>query len=484
MKSNNKLNKAFKDALDGHPEPLRDAQWERLRAELDEKRQKKPFPWIFVLAAVLMVGIAAGYFIGFRSNDSINGQISENKEFNSRNSSPENPLNEKMENEISQNPVQNVFDSLLGVNQSNQLDQHRSENSNARSNALNDRNTMVSDNRNDYENPLSSHNNSSNPFKTLSEPEKEISNSKDDVDSDYISDENESDQTDSGDDGRNPTVEPLLRNENEIGKRDSVKVSNDIAKLDDKDSIKKNKTKEENDPDDKGKGKFVLGLCSGVTMVSTKVVGFSNEENLHKETRSVFENAFERQQSRFFNFSFEWYFSKNIGLKLNTGLQYRSVNTNVDFDYKLKEAPFRDAEGKILTYITLPDSNAMTFRLQDKIGFKMVSLPIQLGYLVPITRKSEVMISGGITLSALLGTSGHTLSIDELSVKPVGEMLTRKFNVGYAGGLMYSYNIYKNWWLGLETQIQSSRMDYDMYYGVLKSRINVNSFNLNLRYKL
>lgn len=38
MKPNNKLNQALKDALFEHPEPLHDGQWERLRVELEEKR--------------------------------------------------------------------------------------------------------------------------------------------------------------------------------------------------------------------------------------------------------------------------------------------------------------------------------------------------------------------------------------------------------------------------------------------------------------
>ena len=93
-------------------------------------------------------------------------------------------------------------------------------------------------------------------------------------------------------------------------------------------------------------------------------------------------------------------------------------------------------------------------------------------------------MGAGVNLSALVGSTGSSFSLNELSYKQAGDMIQNPFNIGLNANLGYSRRLYGKWWLSAEAGLQTMNMRYDLGSGELRSRMISQSLALNLRYKI
>jgi hypothetical protein len=242
--------------------------------------------------------------------------------------------------------------------------------------------------------------------------------------------------------------------------------------------------KEKELPGDNAIPRFAIGFSSGFSPVRTSVSKVSNGSKLHKDTRGLFDQMNDNQRSTFINIGFDYMLLPKLSLGFSSGLQCREISNTIDLTYKLNEIPFREKNGDIQFYIHVPDSQRPpVISVRSQMTFRFVNVPFRLSYGYVFKGSNELQFSGGLNLSMLAGVKGNTFSVNEVSIKPVSETIEGFFNVGYTGGLMYSRKIYKNWWLGIETQFQRNHLKYDTGYGTLKSKTDIYNFNFNLKYR-
>lgn len=497
MKPNNKLNQALKDALFEHPEPLHDGQWERLRVELEEKKKRRFLPWFFLFAGVLLcAGLIHLYINSDGDKIAIQNQSAANQtnshasdqnvaasksnelpaaDLNTSTSSSDETAMKTEPNSttISRHTSQSPASSYSPTLQQSINDGHGPSNNN-----LGLSNSFGSDDNKDKpsESITDINVNQGLPVKTK---EDNISNNKS-VDNDDNRDKAQQEPINKTKlvtgDGNN-SKEPLK-------KEDDVKSTKSTEVEIKKDTTKKTDTT--NGPgDDKKIVKWVFGLNAGYSAVNSVVTGITNEEQLHKDSRNIFKMGNDKQSAMFYNFNVEFKFSQKLGLRLNTGLHYRLLNNKVDFTYKLSQVPVRMPDNTILTYITIPDSsNPIIFRVRENQSYSFLSIPLYLNYSLPINAHSELLLGGGVNISALVGSTGSAFSLNEMSYKQSGDMIKHPVNLGMSLSLGYSRRLFGNWWLGADFSMQSMGLRYDLGYGDLKSRMNSRSLGLNIRYKL
>jgi hypothetical protein len=505
MKSNNKLNKALIEALRDKPEPLHEAQWDKLYAEL-HKEKKRRFLWIFFVWGLIGVGAAASYLVWGSFSDAkltkpaaassinktnivsdsdglVNSTVSEselthtntNQTINSidaSNASVGNPselLNpEKKPANIRRNYKRNY--------NSSHFSDYEADNVNDKNYTFNNDTPEVKENESHAITEISK-----NPINDLTPgsifnpdlntdlsgtmlKEKKLTQTVTKPDSNSNLDE---DKTSLSHDNKKDTLHTDL-----------------ITDLNKKDEEEKKKKKvNEDDKFKAGNGKFVFGLSYGFNFVNTKVVRLEKEEFLHKDTRNIFDSSNANQSSQYVNFSFEYKF-KNFGLRLNSGLQYRSVYNKVDFNYKLREVALRNPDNSIVTYIPVPDSSALKFHVSNPQSMRFLTLPVLLSYGWPIGNKYEFILNAGVNFTTMIGSSGTGFDINSQEEKDIGSLIKQKLTLGYSGGFQISRQIYNRWWLGLETNISNINLEYKFGDGGIKSRISNRSINLQLRYKL
>lgn len=530
MKQNNRLNKALHEALRDHPEPLHEAQWERLRADLDRDKKRK-FPWFFLLTgAVLLASISTYILINTSSVPDHQLSVQSNTtESGSQNATQSNPDSTEQIGSSQQSPAsgaQNSDNSKSTAPVSG--NGHAGNGSGVISNPNNQPNKPIQSNSNPSQsNSNSSHSNqhggsgsspvnaSGNPDITADLPAKNpITNNptqnREPLDKKSHGKENSNDQTDSANDSRkitdntNPDLPKTMQGKSvEPGSVDSHKPADDTqsgdsskiktnstadAQTDDKKGDKSNVNKNPgkspgNGGNDDKPSRMVFGFTGGISLATTKIVDLTNQKYFHKDTKKVFEENNQHQTSTFFNFSFE-YKLKNFGLRFNSGLQYRSIYNSVNYDYRLNEVPWRNADNSIDTYFRVPDSSAMSFKINSKQALRFITIPLQLSYGFKLSEKYEMILNAGLNLSALVGAKGNALDLVNYETTSVSSMIKQKFTFGYTGGLQISRQLYNNWWLGLEANLGTINLAYNLGYGDLKSRIFNRSLSFQLRYKL
>lgn len=480
MKSSNKLNKALKDALDNNPMPLHESQWERLQKDLGKDERKPKFLYWFLIVIPMIMVLGFGYYLGRESkSDSTKSElaiVNTTVGNATKSNSNENDLNTP--NQANTIVEQNPNSSNTSKNNSTNTTQNISANNNSNTAESNTNNT-------------SSNQNNSNTFSESPESN---------------SNENQVNTQNSSNENLNSSTDIIANGENEVNiqdmespiqvysmmnypKKKEFKWNNKdddpikFSFVDYKESFKKS-SKDKKITDDPERTFFALGFASGFSLVSTEVSGISNSEKLHKDTRSLFEQSTENQHSYYLNVNFEWLPFKNFNFGLNTGIQYIEVSNDMDIKYKLNQIPFRMPNGDISFYIPISDSmNPPTIQVKNRATYRFVNVPLKIGYTFPLGSKQEIGLSGGINMSFLAGTKGNTFSLNEASVQPIKEIITNVFNVGYMGSVMYSRQVYKQWWIGAEYQFQRNNLKYDMDYGILSSKLKVNAINLNFRFK-
>jgi hypothetical protein len=472
MKSNNKLNTALKDALYEHHEPLREAQWERLRAELEEKKKRRFLPWFFVGAGLLLLSGAFSYYL--ISKPSVQTAISDTTTQTNSHASATSKATPQVDPGAellakTEPSMDNDFNAVKGTKG---FEPYKTQTSSGRK-ILKDGAFKSSAGKDLPEN--------TEPMKWGS------------VDHQIqLADIN---------DGLKKAVEKLQMsvsdNENPIenqsakvgkteeNKPETVQSDNSTASLNNKDTTVKKTNKDDDSTKKPEKVRFIIGGSAGIAGVRSEVKGLSNEERLHKDSKNVFKMSNENQSAMFVNLNFEFKLSQRVGLRFNTGLHHKRINNQVNFTYKLREIPIRLPDNTILSYITVPDtSNPLVINVRESQSYSFLSLPLLVNYSLPINKNSELLMGAGVNLSALVASTGSSFSLNELSYKQAGDMIQNPLSFGLNGSLGYSRRLYGKWWLSAEAGMQSMNLRYDLGSGELRSKMVSQSLALNLRYKI
>ncbi|MCC6818832.1 MAG: hypothetical protein IT245_08075 [Bacteroidia bacterium] len=485
MKSGNKLNQALKKALQEHPQPLHEAQWERIRAELEEKK-RRPFLWLYFFGSALLL-LTIGGLVYWNASNNI-----ESVKSISIQPAIENPIvNINVDSTLEvKSDIKHLSQTETEINNSIESKRNTQLQTTQKSLKIDDipakSKSLSAANTNRFRRPNPVNDQLLYDIENL-KPNSIKSNSLDNLIQNIGASKHvlvESPKV------MNDTIEkindsaqqtPQLTNaiaQNEDG------VESDIPTDDSTKSKKKKKKSKVSEKGEYGNGVFVLGLATGITSINTSVVKLTNQEYLHKDTKNVFEAGNKNQSAFFMNFSFEYKLG-SLGFRLNSGLQYRSISNDINFNYKLSQIAVRNSDNTISFYINVPDSsNPMVFKLQSRQSFQFITLPLQLSYGLKLNSKYEAIFNAGVNISGLVASSGKMFNLNSFEAKPVNTLMNRKINYGLNGGIQLSRHLYRQWWLGLEAGLSTVNMAYDLGSGNLNSRITSRSLNLQIRFKL
>ncbi len=467
MKSKNNLNRALKDALYEHQVPLNDSQWERISKELAPKRKRRFLPWFFIITAVIAGSSIAAYIKNNNVDDLISKGATE-----SHTVAPENS------NTIESNKINShSIPSRTGEDESD-----IKSNSGSSSNENNQSNYGMTG--------IATHSNSLNNERNTNDIEHA--------------------KTPLGD---------LLKNE--IGNLDGIKGGSDkegnseISIIEEEDyhrhlrmsSIRALKSPfiytvgspiymylteglkleprklKKNRPENEMTGRWAFGLQSGFNMMKTTANAITNPEKLHMDSKAVFDLANKSQLGFNIQLSAEYKPVKTLGLTISSGLQYKKVYNNVNFEYRFTSYADRDSTNNIINY-RVDSSSAPIFRIRESQSFTFVVLPIKFNYNFTLGSKHELSIGGGMVFGSIVSSSGRSFMINDIKMSTVGATINKKHGIGYTGSLGYSYNIGGKWWLGIETQIQTLNMQYDLHYGLLNARMLSSGLGVQIKYRM
>ncbi len=487
MKAKNKLNNILIEALRNKPEPLHDAQWDKLYAELHKEKKKRLF-WLFFLYG--FIGILASVAILLKpfSTENKAGAISSPSAVNSGKILTDAYLqaNSQLKNIMSVDSVISLdsleLNTASNINQTNSIQTNKTQTTTKRHynrnyNSLHfsaienlKQETYISSVKSDVKPEIERPANELNP-QAIFNPNQ--------VYKDVIGEKQATEQLDSHEARR--AIDQLSVIETDSTDFENLNIKQSKLSDQEKDSSKKTSKAKENNSE--SNGKFIFGLSFGLNLVNTKITQLTGETFMHKDTRSVFEATNSRQSSTLANLSFE-YKLRHFGLRINSGLQYRNIYNQVDFTYKLKEIAMRNSDNSISFYIPVPDSSALEFALNNTQIMRFLTVPVLLSYGIPIKDKYELFIHAGANVTALVGAKGQGFDINNTELRPIGSFIQRKVSFGFTGGLQISRHLYDRWWLGLESNLSQIRLGYKMGDGAIQTKIFNTSLNLQLRYKL
>ncbi|MEZ4804553.1 MAG: outer membrane beta-barrel protein [Bacteroidia bacterium] len=461
MKSSNKLNNALRNALKEKPGELHESQWERIQSELNQKKKKGILPWLLLLIPVVLISIVSGYFIG--KNSGRTELATETKQSEILNTDS-NDLSKDLSKPNSLE-VEKMSDELL--------DESDKQVENIKKNQIA---TQAETN----ENPRTLANKSDKAAsKTISNKEDKEAN------------ENRVPNLERNKGEHISVVQALSMAE--MKRQQELEIANvsGIDLIEDKltDTFTKDTT-EENGKNDKKSGnsddesRFAIGFSTGFSPVTSKLIELSNVSKLHQDTRKVFEQSNDRQNSLFAKFTFDYKLSKAFNLGIGSGIEYRQVYNSSQIDYTLNEIPFREVNGDILFYIHVDDSmNPTRIQMKQQNVLQYINIPLQVSYSFPIKKGSEVAIQAGVNLALLAKSKGQTFDLNGSQILELKDMINTKASLGYIMGLQYRREIFEHWWLGGEILFQDNGQNYNLGYGSLRSRIQMRNINLNLHYK-
>lgn len=480
MRQDNKLNRALKGALGEHTEPLHEGQWERLSAVLGEKKKKRRIlPWFMLFCIVGLSSLAIGFWLGGNKAESRITQ-SQGKNSAAGNShagaANEGAVKDQLSNgngqyaEISTGDENDHSETKAGDNSKKDPASHAKRDLGTRKHVKTNLwrgFTHASEGSNDGELPV----------RNNAQPGKDKQDDKD------AGDNNSSAKVSNTDPGKE---EVKAGNEVDTVFDIAQSISMSITAIDDKNSIDASKKKRAAKQNGLGKvgmrARFAVGFATGFSIAQFAVKDIEHEEKMYKDARTIFDENNKNTRSQFVNLSFDWYPFKRLGFNVSAGVQYRQLQQDLNFDYKLINIPWRNDVGVIQFY--LHDTSApLVFNVREKNIYNFVNVPVRLGYTIPIGVKQELGVAAGLNLSFMTAAKGNSFVVDEVKEKPLKESYKKTFSTGYSGGFFYSRNLYRHWWIGLELQWQSTRMNYADKYATIKSSLQVKSYNCALRYK-
>ncbi len=528
MNSNDNLQRALKKAFEDHKEPLREAQWDRLNAELEKEPRKKRFlPWFFISFAILLMAVAIGFWFGKNTNTTAsshennqsvvakslataedtlihNGQLNTTNQFSDSNTlSNSNTSNNALANKVSSQA--STPSGLIGNNKP-ELGAEKSVPSNGKD-IKNNKPTKASI---DILGESGTGNlNTSNAGGTKPVVEKVNEKGSEKVTS--VQPDKGSNTMGSNGDNAKPNTQlantandsDAKNGETKIGspihEKPKVKVnmidtnvnavwiaSIDSANQTKEDSLNKKGGKKggKNNGATSQISRFAVGFSTGFGSAVFKVKGFTNASTIHKDAEYLFNQSNANSKANHVNFNFEWFPFQKFGLGFSSGFQYRSISQTINMNYKFNEVPFRDTNSNIVGYVFIPDSSKpMVYHLQSVNKLNYINIPLRLMMTIPINPKNEFLVSAGLNLSFMAKAKGQDFSVNTTEFRSLKSFYQNKVNLGWTIGMQYSYNIYQKWWLGAEAQYQQNQYKYFVDYGVIKSKIKITNYNICVRYK-
>lgn len=544
MNSKDNLQRALKKAFEDHKEPLHEAQWDRLSAVLDkEKPNKKRFlPWFFISFGALLLAVAIGYYMGQHSpstamqqNNSpvvtAQSQAATEDTFNINNSSSSktktqnlsadetasdnsNTLSTPNTDKTSSNNIDKLVDATTSANspntKPNQADKinpnNKKSDKSAAKGTFNWKKPSVSL-VSKGEIPKSGN---EKKGKTNFDKPKEMTGTANDGAKEQKGETNTKlELADANQPNKENSVNPPIK-ETEVKTKDPintptkqvasavptedtalktvdpVSLGNSLGEENKDTSSEKKDNKKTNPPGD-GENiqpRFAIGFSTGLGTTNFKVNNISNASKVHKDAESLFNQSNANSKTMHLNFNLEWYPLQSAKLGFAAGFQYRSITQNMNINYKYNQIAFRDTTDNILGYIFIPDSSKpVIYHVQGVNKLNYFNIPLRVIYAMPINNKNEILFSGGMNLSFLTKANGESFSVNTAEFSKLSALYKNKVNIGWTLGVQYSYNVYRQWWLGVETQFQQNRYNYFVDYGLIRSRIKITNYNMAVRYK-
>ncbi len=464
MRQDNKLNKALKNAFEGHMEPLRDEQWSRLTVELGGKKTKKRvLPWFFLSVVLAISCLGIGYWIG-KGWHGQTGHQPATEVYRG----PETGGSPGTEDAYAAG--KNGAESSEGRHNSsggNGPQMHDQASSTQAGHSANDRNKRPGQNR-------------------------------------WNASRSETDATEDGEEygtGRHTGTDPDHEVEGIYELPEGFepeltlmhmpirKFNAGAIKEDDIQAGLTGKLREERKKDWPKLGpvhynRLAIGFSTGISPVKFSIAEIEHPEKVHKDLPQLFETATGRSSSFFGNLNIDIGISENFPLSISTGLQYRRISQEVDMDYTRKEIPWREPDGRIIGYFR-DTTGKVKIQHSGTNYLNFVHMPLKLAYtLTPgLRKKNEFQISGGLNFSFLAASRGKTFDLTEYKTVSLKDNIRSALNSGWSAGLRYNRHVYRSWWLGLEAQRQQNILKYDVGYGLLKSKVTISNYNLHLQYK-
>ena len=315
MKLRNNINKAIKEALSEHSVPLREPQWDRIAADLQAPKKKKPFVfWTLLLLCLVLISGICAFFINKRAGLDQAELVSQTEVTHSPRLVDEQKL-EQAKSELSEAQKTKDLEQVQPLAASQRPPSKTDGNRNRVA-----RNGKV---KNSQSTDLSfTQKKADEDLKQAPVNLGEKMNTKPNL-MDLPSTANQA----SGniDDQRFKLIEPNLELGNLNFQWPLTLFSEAPWQIEfiEKVSQPEVKTPETLRPKTNvkvAKPRFAIGLSSGYSSVSTHIESISNEQKLHKDTRKIFEQTNSNQQSSFFNLSFDYLLFSKIGIGFSTGI--------------------------------------------------------------------------------------------------------------------------------------------------------------------
>ncbi len=505
MNKDSNLRKSLKKAFEEHNEPLREAQWDRLSAALDkEKPERRRFlPWFFSSLGVILIALVFGYWFG-KNNTALvkenlgSSKMSVNSQTDIADTTAKPSLNAPIQNPVQDSILKNTVVSKNGNQTLAQANKGPKPLANKRPNSLSNGNTTSYELGNGpipiviikYDVPESV-NNKNQPLPIITFNDNGTDNEQKNAEHQGKSKDTNTQQQSEIKTSKTASNK-MAKNSNDssvyikTGQDLSVNsgVGNNSVAVTNKDSLNKNSKGKNNDNEVTQRKKFAIGFSSGISPVNVKVAGIENSNKVHKDARTLFDQANSNSGSFYANLNFDWYLLKNFSLSFNTGIQFRQIQQQVNIDYKFNEIPFTGVDNSITGYLHVDDSaNPVIYHIHGLNTLNYVNIPLKFGYTIPINKKSEIILTSGLNLSIMTKAKGEGFSFKDAEFRPLSTFYENKINAGLIGGLQYGRLIRGPWWFGLEAQWQQNRYNYNAGYGVIKSKINIANYNICLRYK-
>jgi hypothetical protein len=441
MNSKSNLQNALKNAFENHEVPLRESQWHRLEGVLVNTKPKwRIFPFIFTFLLIGITSIAT-YFLTLKFSlepKQVGIEVTL-------------PLKTNIKNETSTSLKNNT-------------------NNKKQNNRINFK-TIASHSLLNVDKKVKIKSGIKNIPSTPEETKKSIliaENTKTLEDEDIASAENE--------------INNLKQSNNDIFETEDV-----IEPL----NIKPEITNPDGDPRDKEKGtkhpkpsRMAVSASAGYSKMNIKIKDIENENKLHKDTRSLFDQCNKNSKTFFFNLGFDYSLMPGLNVGLNTGVQYLRITNPVNINYRITEVPFSNIDGTIFGYYTADSANAVELSTTATNTTNYINIPLRFNYTIPINFKNEILLTAGANLMAIVGANGKDIAINESQVKPLNKNVYNQFSAGFLGGIQYSHQLKDPWWLGVETQWSSNKMSFKSGPGTLNTQLNGYRLNLILKYKI
>ncbi len=296
MSTKNNLQDALKNAFENHEAPLKEAQWERLEGVLLSNKPKRIlFPFMFTF---FLVCITAGltYFLTLNYGMKSQNLISESK-----------------------NP------STFAPSLSNQ-------NTNTSNSSINE--TTLLSNKSVINNSTVAFANSGLFTKVINSNIDKITKTINSATLD--SDKNETELEKDIPNTSEVTETPILLSEQSIEPIEETIQEKEIDLVFDANDSANDK----NDDNPllmpyKPFSKFVLSLSAGYSNMNHKITEIENNQNLHKDSRMLFDQSNQNPNIFFINFGIDYNLFPGLNIGLNSGIQYLQINNPVNIKYKL-----------------------------------------------------------------------------------------------------------------------------------------------------